>query len=971
MAESPIVQLVERALTAFRHVDEYASGGDIARLRQAHDSWNVLLRTPFRQTKWLLEATNVALLLNYATDAVDDDERVVQQLMAIGGSRPVTRTEAIALNNLGCVLIRRFERSGQLSDLAYATDALGWAGAYLHADSVDDPLEGAVRMNLGVASASAYRQSGQIEHLDEAIQWLNAAIEVQSPSDYAIEVLLLDGPDPSYPLLLARDLYNIKAPDALEQLKAKVNQSLVTTAIFTTCAALHRERSRHRPVLEDLGHFRDLLEHYRDWLEQLHPWVGSSSARRSLLAELGKIYRVRFETTGDTVDLDAAIMRFDEAIDPVFGYAPGRLRRVAELADSLLKRYELRREDSDLDRATLALRLALAQTGPEVPQRAAPLRWWAQCLRLQYRRSGWTKDRANAVAAYQEAIEVGLISSPGEALAAALDWGRWASSQGSWLEASGAYKHALDALDLLYQRQLLRASKETWLTETQGLASEAAYVIARSGDPSAAVEALERARSRLTSEALARRGAELQQRLDAAPPELRNCYLSIVTYIERLELGVVPKVTLNDVKAARAELDAILLQLDPNTDSAEKSDHIAADRVCEVAQRGTIAYIVSAMYGSLALIVRPTNIESLFLAPRVQDVDKLIGIANNRLSSEGYLSHLEDPHLFPSTLAKALDQLGSWFMTSIARHLNASEADTTARGPVVLIPVGRLALFPLHAARCEIDGKLVYFLEHFEVLTAPSASVRAAALAAAERPGPQRLLVIGNPTTDNATPLRYAETEAQAVAKLFGTHATLLSGLDATVAEVEALLPQSGVAHFACHGRFDPTNPLDSELLLANRTTLRARKVMERSADLFESVRLVVMSACRTSVTDYLALPDEVLGLSSSFLYAGIPAVVGSLWPVDDAATSRLMIAFYRYLMEPNATPTRALRQAQLDALKGTLSSVLQTQFQEASELAEMRDAFRAQSEFREIASDDPYYWAGFIMSGASEIILV
>ena len=74
----------------------------------------------------------------------------------------------------------------------------------------------------------------------------------------------------------------------------------------------------------------------------------------------------------------------------------------------------------------------------------------------------------------------------------------------------------------------------------------------------------------------------------------------------------------------------------------------------------------------------------------------------------------------------------------------------------------------------------------------------------------------------------------------------------------------------------------------------------------------MVLSACETGLGK-LSRGDEVVGLQRAFLYAGTPAVVTTLWKVDDKATFELVRAFYTRL--ESADPVEALRQAQLETM--------------------------------------------------------
>ena len=52
--------------------------------------------------------------------------------------------------------------------------------------------------------------------------------------------------------------------------------------------------------------------------------------------------------------------------------------------------------------------------------------------------------------------------------------------------------------------------------------------------------------------------------------------------------------------------------------------------------------------------------------------------------------------------------------------------------------------------------------------------------------------------------------------------------------------------------------------------------------------RLVVLSACETGLYDITNSPDEFIGLPATFTALGAAGVLGTLWPVSDAATALL-----------------------------------------------------------------------------------
>ena len=213
---------------------------------------------------------------------------------------------------------------------------------------------------------------------------------------------------------------------------------------------------------------------------------------------------------------------------------------------------------------------------------------------------------------------------------------------------------------------------------------------------------------------------------------------------------------------------------------------------------------------------------------------------------------------------------------------------------LVLAPYQRLHYVPFHAL---YDGAR-YIIETREVSITPSATLLQRALAAPAHT-PQRALLVGLP--DEYAP-RVAD-EVAALAPLFA-HSITLIGADATRRHLQRHAPTADLLHIACHGRFRSDNPFFSALHLADGWMF-VRDAYE--LDLHAS--LVTLSACETGLSA-LAPGDDLVGLARGFLLAGAPALVVSLWVVDDAATATLMTCFYRALLA-GLRPAAALRHAQ------------------------------------------------------------
>ena len=109
-----------------------------------------------------------------------------------------------------------------------------------------------------------------------------------------------------------------------------------------------------------------------------------------------------------------------------------------------------------------------------------------------------------------------------------------------------------------------------------------------------------------------------------------------------------------------------------------------------------------------------------------------------------------------------------------------------------------------------------------------------------------------------------------------------------------------------------------------------------------DNIELVVLSACQTSVGNLqlegddisnITAGDELVSLNRAFLFQS-PTVISTLWTVDDAATGLLMEQFYTHLLD-GRSKADALRLAQLY----------------------VRD-------YGDDEYSNPYYWAGFVLSG-------
>ena len=236
-----------------------------------------------------------------------------------------------------------------------------------------------------------------------------------------------------------------------------------------------------------------------------------------------------------------------------------------------------------------------------------------------------------------------------------------------------------------------------------------------------------------------------------------------------------------------------------------------------------------------------------------------------------------------------------------------------------------------------------------------------------------RLLAVGNPVPLQRTCLpllSVAGAEADAIGALFGAESVVLVASEATKSRVRDQLERTTHLHLACHGSFEPREPLSSGVVLAGGERWTLRELLDEEFEL-PVARLAVLSACQSGITEWERVPDEAIGLPAGFLQAGVPGVLSTLWPIDDVSTALLVAEFYRLLLIDGLDPARALCRAQEFLRTSTaeqldLADWFERRFQASG--GTDQEAFEVASHYRanpyERPFGDPVYWAGFVFSG-------
>lgn len=319
--------------------------------------------------------------------------------------------------------------------------------------------------------------------------------------------------------------------------------------------------------------------------------------------------------------------------------------------------------------------------------------------------------------------------------------------------------------------------------------------------------------------------------------------------------------------------------------------------------------------------------------------------AINEKERGGYSSFVKESHyLYQQLLEKALN-------SAVIQDLKQ----------LIIIPDGQLGYIPFEILLKELPkteqayNQLYYLLKDYSISYNYSASLlgnlkgekikeNAQVLAMAASYGGENLVgATRSPHLRNLRkvlmPLPAAEEEVKALEQYF--EGAFLWGEAATEAAFKEKSGKYSIIHLAMHGILNTQSPILSSLAFTEdhdsleNNFLQAYEIAQLPLDKTE---MVVLSACETGYGRFQN-GEGVMSLARSFMYAGVPSLVVSLWQVNDLSTSMIMQQFYKNLAK-GMNKAEALKRAKLSYIA------------EADDLAA-----------------HPAFWAAFIQLGDSSSI--
>ena len=125
-----------------------------------------------------------------------------------------------------------------------------------------------------------------------------------------------------------------------------------------------------------------------------------------------------------------------------------------------------------------------------------------------------------------------------------------------------------------------------------------------------------------------------------------------------------------------------------------------------------------------------------------------------------------------------------------------------------------------------------------------------------------------------------------------------------------------GIIHLAMHSVLNRKIPALSALVFTENGDSMENNFLQayEISQMELNAKLVVLSACETGYGKFEA-GNGIASLARSFMYAGVPSLIVSLWQVNDLSTGFIMEKFYEHLKE-GTNKAEALRLAKLDYLQ-------------------------------------------------------
>ncbi|MCC7254005.1 CHAT domain-containing protein [Hyphomicrobium sp.] len=529
-------------------------------------------------------------------------------------------------------------------------------------------------------------------------------------------------------------------------------------------------------------------------------------------------------------------------------------------------------------------------------------------------RGDHASNRERSIAAYEAALSIFTReTSPLDHLRTARRLSRVLLKARQWSKAGVTLAGARETFLLLFGQGLEDAQSRALVAEAGPMFADAAYAAVERGEKEAAVQLASEGRARLLAVAMRLQSLDLPSeqrgRLDDLRAAIRGAEQAIAT-----THGADRGEALDRLISLRQEL----LRLVTGSGRTAETSSALAQAHAIIAPGSALTIPVVTELGTKLLVITKPSADAKSLA--VVDIPELttLRLAHLLIGPDdgppagwvdayfvNYLDSAERRSRW-SEWTDAIDKLGPDLWRLFGARLDAAlkQEGVKPGARLVWLPSGWLGVLPLGLAQDPASKRRL--ADDYEIVYAPSLDALAAAQDLIAKASTPTLAAVINPTGD----LPGTEKEGAFVASYFADNGRALLQRDAATPDaVLAALKGKSHWHFASHGTFSWQDARESALVMHGPAMLSVARLLETGG--LGRPRLVVLSACETGLSDITTSPDEFIGLPGTFTALGAAGVIGTLWPVSDAATALLIAKFYELHMGGHLPPSTALHRAQ------------------------------------------------------------
>jgi tetratricopeptide (TPR) repeat protein len=913
------------------YFDLFERSGRLEDLEKAIDYDKKAVESNINGLKGLIPYLNLGVALHRLFEVTGQEKYLDEAFSCVelAESSPTNNYSysAMSLYYLGIMFLRRFNQRGLAADIKmaehYTTQSLN-ALPDAHHDRMG------CLATLGSIHRSRFHSTGDMSELDEAITYGVKAIDMIKTGHYTLSIA---NSSMNLAVSLIDRYYQTSHVTDLEQVirysKAAVDASPKNSPArgeYLAClsAGLRNRFSRTQKI----DNLDCAIEHGE---EAIHVLLQHHVHRPMCLHVLALNYQTRFQISRNASDFDRAVQCLEEALTNTPEDHFECVRYLNSLGSIYKTRYGETRRLGDLDESIKYARQAVDFSPKDHPDRVKYLINLGNHLFL---RSGphsvhKNQDFWDATKSYQDAISIdqGL---PIERFTAGYCAVRNLAMVDDMTSASEVLGQALALVRMIVSPTNSRSDMQYLLPKLRGLGLLAASILCRLGKPALdSLHAREQCTNIIASHTI--NGRPDTAILRTNYPDLWSRYSELQASISGISLK--SSSFYSGQTAHRNFTDTVsrLQQLygDLNKTRDEIRTKIGLEMfllsptekdIRDMAKYGSIVYLNISPISSEAFLITTKGTRVLNLP----DLDEDNAVILSRQFSRGRKSFWRDASWEDEdedenedlyfNVSENLEDLWRAAVKPILRELGVLEEgsnlkDATKLARIWWVGGGKFGLPPLHAAGDHSPGSIDNTISH--VISSYSPSLNA--LQFIQQPpvsidkDHQDILLVSMPTTPGYDDLN-ADIEVNAIEKHASSWTSVTKLEYPSKLEVLSALKSCTIAHFACHGSADATNPAENALLLGRKGTENGRYEVDRLTveDLDNAssncAQVVYLSACSTAENKVQDLRDENIHLASAFQLYGFRHVICTLCSVDDNASVEIAKAFYESLKSGDAT---------------------------------------------------------------------